>query len=210
MNNIILLGAPGVGKGTYGEKIAKILNLKIVVMGNIVREEAKKKTAFGKKIKETIEKGYLLTDEDITNILKNYLNNSKLKEGIILDGYPRTINQAEILESLIKVNKVVYYFVSEKIIVQRLSSRLICPKCKAVYNVLTMPPKKAGYCDNDNEKLIRRKDDEPESIKKRLKEYEEKTAPLEKFYEDKGILIKIKGEGDPEKVIQKTIEKLKT
>jgi len=73
-----------------------------------------------------------------------------------------------------------------------------------------MPPKKAGYCDNDNEKLIRRKDDEPESIKKRLKEYEEKTAPLEKFYEDKGILIKIKGEGDPEKVIQKTIEKLKT
>ena len=172
--NIILLGPPGVGKGTYAEILKEKLELPHISTGDILREMAKEDTEEGKNIKEIMDKGNLIPDELITEILKKRLKKEDCKNGFILDGYPRTIPQAESLKKIIKMDKVIDYAAKDEIILQRLGGRL-----------------KNGICDNCGGELYTREDQTDEAIKERLKVYRNQTEPLIEYYQKEELLIEI-------------------
>jgi adenylate kinase len=183
-----MLGAPGAGKGTYASRLQSILNIPHVSTGDIVREEIKAQTKLGKKIKEYSDKGGLVPDEIIIHLLANRLKKPDSKEGFILDGFPRTTPQAEALDQITKLDAVINLNVPDDIIITRLSNRVTCKKCGAIYNLLTLKPEKEGICDNCEGELYQRRDDQPEVIQDRLNVYREKTQPLIEYYRMKSIL----------------------
>lgn len=190
--NLIGLGAPGVGKGTYTKLLSKRYKILHISTGDLCREEIKKGTQFGKKLaKEFLEKGILVPDDIITNMLKERLGKDDCKNGFILEGYPRNISQAKILEGMIKIDKVLNFVAPDEVITDRLSGRIICKSCGAIYHIKNVPPKEPGICDVCGGKLYQREDDRPESVKVRLKIYHEKTAPLIKYYKKKGLLADV-------------------
>lgn len=192
--NIILLGAPGSGKGTQAEFIEKYLSVRSISTGNIIRSELKSGTKLGLEAKSYIEKGLLLPDEIVINMVKETVTKPEYENGFILDGFPRTIAQAEALGRLnVNIDKVIDIEVDDQSIINRLSGRRICENCGASYHLENKKPEKPGTCDKCHSTLIQRKDDQVETIKERLKIYHEQTEPLKEYYKREGKLVEIEG-----------------
>ncbi|MDR0903944.1 MAG: adenylate kinase [Ruminococcus sp.] len=193
--NLILLGAPGAGKGTQAEVIEKELGIPQISTGNILKAAVKNATEIGLKAKSYMDSGALVPDEVVIGILKERIAEDDCKNGFILDGFPRTIPQAEALEAMgVTIDKVISIEVADEKIEARLSGRRACTKCGATYHVLFNPPKTEGVCDKCGGPLVIRDDDKPETVKERLRVYKEKTAPLIDFYKGKGKLATVIGQ----------------
>ncbi len=186
--NLIIFGAPGSGKGTYASRLQTKLNVDTIAMGDIFREIMKDDTPLGKKVKGYVEKGQLVPDDVVVEVLKQRLAKSG-KWGNIFDGYPRTIDQAKTLDAIAKIDAVILLQVPESIIVERLSTRRICRNCGAVYNVRYLKPKVDMICDRCGGELYQRTDDTPEVIKERIKVYEKQTQPIMEYYRRKKIPV---------------------
>ena len=201
MNITILLGAPGSGKGTIaGNLAAANSNLKHVSSGDLLRGAGAKGTAAGVEAKAYMDKGALVPDELIARMIKDVIAETEGDVTMLLDGFPRNLAQAKILEETgAPVRSVVLVDVPDSIIQDRIAGRRTCPKCKAGYHVKALPPKVEGVCDKCGEKLVVRKDDNPETVKDRLVVYHRDTEPLIAFYEEKGLLRRIDGNQGPAK-----------
>lgn len=195
--NLILLGAPGAGKGTQAEKISEELNIPQISTGNILREAVKNQTEFGLKAKEAMDAGKLVSDDIVIGILKDRIAQSDAKNGYILDGFPRTVPQAEALAAMgVQIDKVIEIFVPDETIESRLSGRRVCEGCGSTYHTEFKPTAKPGVCDKCGAKTVIRKDDSPEVVKDRLKTYHEQTAPLKDYYAKLGKLETVVGQND--------------
>lgn len=193
--NIIFFGAPGAGKGTQAEIVSKKLDIPTISTGNMIREAIKNGTDMGNAAKSYIEAGKLVPDEVVIGIIKDRLDADDCKNGFILDGFPRTIPQAEALEAMgVKIDVVLNIEVSDDEIVTRMSGRRTCPKCGGTYHIVFNPTKTEGICDSCGAELTIRKDDAPEVVKSRLEVYHNETEPLKDFYENKGILKTVVGQ----------------
>lgn len=191
--NLILLGAPGAGKGTQALKLAEILGIPQVSTGDIFRANIKEKTELGKLASSYMEKGLLVPDEVTFSIVKDRLQKEDCRNGVILDGFPRTIAQADMLDGFFKetgrkLDYVVNIQVDEEAVVHRLSRRRVCPECKTSFHLDYMPPED-DKCTRCGATVVQREDDVPEVIRRRLHEYHEQTEPLVKYYTEKGILV---------------------
>ena len=187
---IIMLGAPGTGKGTVASLLAKELGIPQVSTGDIFRKNIKEKTELGKLAESYISKGNLVPDDVTIDLVKNRLKESDAKEGVILDGFPRTVRQAEELDKILQNNQsevdiVINLVTPEEEIVERIENRRVCPECKAVYNLKLNPPSQEGICDKCGHELVQRKDDNVDTIKSRIKTYIDVTSPLIEYYEKK-------------------------
>jgi len=189
--NIILLGAPGVGKGTYTEILSKKYKIPHISSGDLLREAIEKRTKIGKKAKKYVNEGELAPDEIVTQLIKERLEKEDCKRGFLLDGFPRTVVQAKTIEKLKKIDKVLNFVASEEVIMDRLSGRRICKECGAIFHVRNVPPKVEGICDKCGGELYQREDETPEVIRIRMQEYEKKTKPLVDYYRKKGLLANI-------------------
>ena len=195
MKNIMFVAPPAAGKGTMSEMIEKKYNLEPLSTGDLLREEVKKESLLGKQIEDKMKSGQLIEDEIVTELLENRLMQDDTNNGYILDGYPRNIKQAKILEELLeKINKpidhVIFLEIDEEEAMKRACGRLTCDKCGKIYNIYfdEMKPKKENICDDCNISLTHRADDNEESFKKRFRTYMESTKPLIDFYQNKGLL----------------------
>jgi len=211
---IILLGPPGAGKGTQAKVLAKKLNLVHISTGDLLRQNVYGGTKLGLQAKDFMNKGALVPDELVTSMLSERFNQDDVKKGFILDGYPRTLKQAESLDVLLKekqskIDKVFYLDTSEKVIVQRLSGRLVCSKCSANFHKTNMPPKKEMACDSCGASLYQRSDDKEETIKKRLQVYELESSPLIDYYQSKGKLVRVDANEDANLVLEEIIRVVK-
>ena len=197
--NLILLGAPGAGKGTQAEILSKKLDIPTISTGNILRAAIKNGTPVGLKAKSYMDAGQLVPDEVIIGIIGERLEEEDCRKGCILDGVPRTIAQAEALEKAdIKIDAVIAIEISEEEILRRMSGRRVCEACGSSYNLEALPPRVEGICDNCGGKLIQRKDDTPETVKARLEVYHKETEPLVEFYRQRGLLRKVGVAADKE------------
>lgn len=208
---ILFLGAPGAGKGTQASLIAKKLNIPHISTGDIFREAVSKGTELGRKAKEYMDRGELVPDEVVIGIVKERLSQEDCRNGFVLDGFPRTVAQAEALDKVLedlgaKLDFVFNINVSEEEVVRRLTGRRTCRNCNAVYHVEFNPPAKDGICDACGGELYQRDDDKEETVRNRMRVYLEKTAPLIDYYKSKGVLIDINGEL-PVDGVTKEIEK---
>ena len=193
---LILLGAPGAGKGTQAEIISKKLNIPTISTSNILRAAVKNGTPVGLKAKEYMDAGALVPDEVIIGVITERLAEDDCKAGYILDGVPRTIAQAEALEKEgIRFDRVLSLEVSDEEVAQRMTGRRTCVACGATYHVVANPPKKEGICDLCGKELTRRKDDEPETVQSRLATYHAETEPLKDFYAERGVLKTVENKG---------------
>jgi len=189
----ILLGPPGAGKGTYSQKLINIYKIPQISTGDILRAAVKAGTEIGKQAKDYMDKGLLVPDEVIVGIVEDRIKENDCKNGFLLDGFPRTVDQANAIESVFSKNKltlngVINVIVKEDVLMKRLTGRRLCKKCGANFNVNTLPPAKPGVCDKCGGELFQRDDDREEVIAKRLKVYERQTAPLIDYYNKKKIL----------------------
>ena len=200
--NIILLGPPGVGKGTIASKLSKKMKVPHISAGDMLRENVAQKTELGAKAKNYMDKGLLVPDELVIEMIKERLKRKDCKKGFILDGFPRTIKQADEISNAAKADKVVNLQASSRIIVKRLSRRRVCSQCGFIYHLDFIKPNREGFCDKCSGTLYRREDDNPEAIKKRLEVYKEQTEPLIKYYQDKYLLVDVDGSGTPEEVFE--------
>ena len=203
--NLILMGLPGAGKGTQAEKIVEKYAIPHISTGDMFRSAIKEGTALGNEAKTYMDKGELVPDEVTIGIVKERLSKPDCEKGFLLDGFPRTVAQAEALERLLnelntKLDYVLHVKVPTEKLSERLTGRRICPTCGATYHVEFNPPKQEGICDHDGTELIQREDDQPETVKNRLDVNIEQTQPLLDFYEDKGYLVAIDGDQDIDEV----------
>ena len=192
---LILLGAPGAGKGTQAEVISAKYGIPQISTGNILREAVKNGTECGLKAKSFMESGALVPDEVVIGILKDRIAEDDCKNGFILDGFPRTVPQAEALENMgVAIDKVLSIDVEDAAIQARISGRRVCEKCGASYHIQYNPTKVDGICDKCGGNAVQRKDDAPETVIERLKTYHEQTAPLADFYAERGKLVRVQGQ----------------
>lgn len=207
--NIILLGAPGAGKGTQAEKICEYLNIPTISTGNIIREALRSGTEMGKKAQSYLDEGKLVPDEVVIGIVQERLAQDDCKNGFVLDGFPRTIPQAEALDHMgVVIDKVIDIQVADEDVIQRMSGRRICEKCGASYHMQYNKPQVEGVCDKCAGTLVQRKDDHPDTVKERLKVYHEQTEPLEEYYQKKGKLVIVKGQEDVKDTTRLTLAAL--
>ncbi|MDR4496575.1 MAG: adenylate kinase [Candidatus Scalindua sp.] len=197
----VFLGPPGVGKGTQAENISIQKNIPHISSGNLLREAVKKKTEIGVKAKAYVEKGLLVPDDLIVSIVMEKIKTNQCREGFILDGFPRNLPQAEILDQTLKglgkkIDKVFYFTASEETIIKRIAGRRICRSCNMHYHEFFKPPLKENICDNCGSGIYQRKDDDPNTVLVRLKVYQELTEGLIDYYRNSGRLIEIDGNGD--------------
>lgn len=210
--NLIIFGAPGSGKGTYASRLQLKLNLVSIATGDILREIMKENTPLGTKVKGYVEKGLLVPDSVVNEVLQQRLAKTG-KKGYILDGYPRTVDQARTLDTITKIDAVVLLQVPEWIIVERLSTRRICKDCGTVYNIRYLKPKVDMVCDKCGGELYQRSDDTPKVIKERIQVYEKQTQPILDYYREKKTpLIEFKTESidmPPEVAIEEITKGIK-
>ena len=198
--DIILLGPPGVGKGTVAKKLSAELKLPHIATGDMLRENVANSTALGLKAKGYMDKGLLVPDDLVIEMIKERLQRKDCKKGLLLDGFPRTIHQADEIGKVIKIDKVVNLQAGDGIIVKRISLRRVCSKCGFAYHLDFIKPNREGFCDKCSGHLYQREDDKPEAVKQRLKVYREQTAPLIDYYRKKKVLVDVDGSGSPEDV----------
>ena len=207
---LILLGAPGAGKGTQAEVICDHLGIPAISTGNIIRAALKAQTEMGLKAKDYIEKGLLVPDDVVIGIIQDRLREDDCKNGFILDGFPRTVPQAEALDRMgVKIDLVIDIEVPDEKIATRMSGRRVCATCGASYHTLYKQPKTEGVCDNCGSALTQRKDDEAQTVLERLRVYHEQTEPLIAFYRAKGTLRVVEGQeevADTTKLTLKALE----
>jgi adenylate kinase len=203
--NLILLGPPGSGKGTQGERLQEDFRLPYYATGDILRAAVKEDTELGRKAKEYMDRGDLVPDEVIIGVIGERVQSPEASDGFILDGFPRTLQQAEALDEEMEdlgrsITAVILIDVDDEEVARRLGGRRTCEKEGHVFHVEFNPPKEEGLCDIDGSPLIVRDDDKPEVIRHRLEQYHSKTEPLVSYYEDKGILQRVDGARDPSEV----------
>ena len=211
--NLILLGAPGAGKGTQAQRLAARFAIPQISTGDMLRAARREGTELGKRAEEFMKRGALVPDEVVIGLVEERLGKEDARAGFILDGFPRTIPQAEALAGVLQKLKraplrVLDVQVPEAVLHERLGGRLSCPKCGASYHVKFTPPQRAGVCDNDGSELITRSDDQPAAITQRLREYNEKTAPLIAFYQKAELLRSVDGVGELEVVLDRIVRAL--
>jgi len=211
---ILLLGPPGAGKGTQAKKLAESLNLVHISTGDMLRENVSLGTQLGMQAKGYMEKGLLVPDVLLTQMLEDRIKKPDTQEGFILDGYPRSLNQAKILDVILarqarEISFVFYLEASEDVIVQRLSGRLVCKGCGANFHKTNMPPKNAGRCDFCGGQLIQRADDNEETIKRRLEVYLKETSSLIDYYTSRGKLKRICADGPADEVVRGIVDTIR-
>ncbi|MBQ6367208.1 MAG: adenylate kinase [Erysipelotrichaceae bacterium] len=211
--NILIIGAPGTGKGTMSEKLIEKYGIVHVSTGDMLRESVKNGTEVGKKAHGYMERGELVPDEVIHDIILERFAQKDMDNGILMDGYPRTLAQAEDLDSILaslgkKVDCVLNLELDEKILIERITGRRTCPNCKAIYHIKNMPPKVEGVCDICGSQLVTRKDDTVESLRVRLDAYHESTKDVIGYYANKGIVKTINADQSVEKVFADIVEAL--
>lgn len=195
---LIFFGPPGAGKGTLAGLVSRELGVPTISTGDIFREAIKNETPLGRKVKEIVARGDLVPDELTVSLVKERLGREDVRQGFILDGFPRTVPQAEALEGFQPLDGVVTFNVSDEEVIKRLSSRRVCASCGTVYNVESMPPKKTDVCDSCGGALAIRPDDTRESITNRLNVYKKETAPLVSFYRERNLLREIDSSVTPD------------
>jgi adenylate kinase len=203
--NLVLLGPPGAGKGTQAERLINDFDLPYYATGNILREAIANGTELGKQAKEIVDRGDLVPDDLISAVIEERLDSGEADDGFLLDGFPRTIGQAEMLEQALEkrertLTAALLIDAPDDEVVRRLSGRRTCVKNGHVYHVEFDPPKHEGVCDQDGSRLVQRDDDKPETIRKRLEVYHEQTEPLIDWYEERGLLRRFDGTRTPEEV----------
>lgn len=209
--NLVFLGAPGAGKGTQAEYVCKHFDLVAVSTGNMIREALRNGTELGLKAKSYMDAGGLVPDDIVINIIKERLSKDDCKDGFILDGFPRTVPQAEALDKMgVTIDKVIEIYVPDEKITERMSGRRVCEKCGASYHIQYKPSKNGETCDLDDGRLIQRKDDAPETVKERLRVYHEQTEPLKGYYEKQGKLFIVEGQDEIADTTRYTVEVLES
>jgi adenylate kinase len=210
---LIIFGPPGSGKGTYASRLQAELGVDMIAMGDMFREIMREDTALGRRVKGFVEKGLLVPDDVVVEVLKQRLASLDERRGFILDGFPRTIEQAEALERIVKVDGVIRLLVPEWIIIERLSTRRICKNCGEVYNIRFLKPNVEGRCDKCGGQLYQRSDDTAEVVKHRIGVYERQTAPILRYYKDRKVpFVEFKCETldlPPEAAVRTILKKLK-
>lgn len=212
---ILFLGAPGAGKGTQCKKLVEKKGIAHLSSGDLLREAVSKGTPAGVEAKSYMDKGVLVPDNVLIAMFREFLSRPEMKKGFLLDGFPRNAAQAEALDNLLKelgtaLGTVINLHTSDTLLEERITGRRTCPNkaCNAVYHVKFAPPEKEGVCDKCQTELVHRSDDKPEVVKNRLQVYAEQTAPLIKYYEGKGIVKTVNGEGEPNEVFDRVLEAL--
>ncbi len=210
---IIMLGAPGAGKGTQAKKIADKYSIPHISTGDIFRANIKEGTELGKKAKTYMDQGLLVPDELVVDLVVDRVQQDDCSNGYVLDGFPRTIPQAESLDAALeklgdKIDYAINVEVPDENIVRRMSGRRACLACGATYHLVHIPPKKEGICDNCGKELVLRDDDKPETVTKRLNVYHEQTQPLIDYYTTKNVLAEVDGTKDMEEVFQDIVKVL--
>ncbi len=206
--NIIMLGAPGAGKGTQARELSLKYNIPHISTGEILRESVKNRTSLGLKAKSYLDKGRLVPDDVIIDVVKERLSMDDCKNGFILDGFPRTIPQAEALNSHVRDVKVINIHVDESEIIKRLSGRRVCRKCGANYHIIYSPPRNEGICNMCGGELYQRDDDTADTIKARLQVYKNQTAPLIDYYKKKNVLFTVSGKGSIQDIFNEILKVL--
>ncbi|MGO9921197.1 MAG: adenylate kinase [Isosphaeraceae bacterium] len=203
--NLVLLGPPGAGKGTQAKRLVERFEVAHISTGDILRAAIQAGSKLGVEAKSYMDRGALVPDDLVVGIIRERIQAKDCAGGFVLDGFPRTVPQAEALDKMLaaaksKLNAVVALDVTDQVVVARNTQRRSCPKCGTVYNLVNAPPKQAGVCDKDGTALVQRPDDQPEQIVKRMAEYREKTAPLVAFYRKQGQLLELDGDKPPDDV----------
>ncbi len=214
---IVIFGPPGSGKGTYASRLAPRLGVPHISTGDILRDEVKSGSELGKSISSYVSSGKLVPDEVVNRVMEKRLSQEDCRKGFILDGYPRTLQQAYFLEGVSKIDFVINLNVPDEVIVRRLSSRLVCRKCGAIYNKITLPPKVDGVCDKCGGELYQRDDDKPEVVRERIRVYKNEAAPLLEHYRKAEVTVidffyepdEAGGDVSPDTVVDRIIKALK-
>ncbi len=206
---VILFGSPGSGKGTQAMLLAGFLGVRKISLGDILREEVKKKSNLGQEVKSYMERGALVSDALVSRVVEESVNNS----GFLLDGYPRNLDQAKKLEEILtrknsNIDRVIYLDIDEQTIVDRLSKRRICKSCGTNYHLISSPSRKEGICDKCQGQLTQRKDDDPQVIKKRWSVFIDQANKILEFYQDQNKLIKVDGRGDIKEIFERIKQEL--
>jgi len=205
--NLIFLGPPGAGKGTVAKDVVERFGVPHISTGDMLRDAVSAGSALGKKVQSVMESGQLVSDDLLYDLVKDRLSQKDCVKGFILDGYPRNVNQANDLDEIfselsLDLSAVVFLDVSEEEVVNRISSRRVCPKCSRVYNLISLKPRNDMLCDDDGAKLIQREDDKPDTVRERYRIYVDKTAPLVKLYTERNQIVTIDASGPVDKVDQ--------
>lgn len=197
---IVLLGPPGSGKGTQGERLSGVHNVPHISAGDMIRQQISKQTSFGRKVAAGIAQGKFAPDEDVIGWIEDRLSRQDAAAGYVLDGFPRTVVQALAFDKsnqTAKLDAVLELCLTEQMIVERLQGRWLCPLCERVYHDHSTPPHRTGYCDRDSSVLIRRADDDREIVEDRIRLYEAVTMPLRDYYQSQGLLLSVEAHGSP-------------
>jgi len=213
MTTVIMMGPPGAGKGTQGRRLSQQLGIPVVAMGDLLREKKNENSPLGKQLKQLMADGAYVPDEIVVGMLAERVGREDCRDGFILDGFPRTVGQADELDRMLEqqgrsLRAVLLLDVPAADLVERLSGRRICPQCKREYHVRFRPPQNDMRCDGDNAALIQRDDDHPETIRRRLQVYREQTEPLVAYYERKDLLRRVDGTGEFNQVYERLQEAL--
>ncbi len=209
--NLVFLGPPGSGKGTQADRLSQRTGMSHLSTGDMLRAAVKAGTVLGKTAEGYMKRGELVPDDLLIAIIKEKIDTGELNEGFILDGFPRTIPQAESLKKMLEENDAnldcaILFNVSDEEVVKRLSGRWFCPVCNTGYNYPMKLPRQEGVCDNDGTELKRRPDDQPEVVQNRLEVYKKQTQPIEDFYREESKLVVINGEQSPDRVFDSLLE----
>jgi adenylate kinase len=210
---LIFLGAPGAGKGTQAREVAKYYGIPQISTGDMLRDAVKRETALGLAAKARMEAGKLVPDDVVDGIVAERINEPDCKDGFILDGFPRTISQAQFVERILDAKGerrplVLDIEVTEELLLKRLTGRRTCPTCGEIYNIYFNPPKVDGVCDKDGGKLLQRSDDNETSIRQRLEAYHKQTSPLIEYYRGQGVLLALNGDKEPEAIAKGLLDYL--
>jgi len=200
---MVLLGPPGAGKGTQGQTLARTFSVPHVASGEIIRDQVARGTEFGRKVEAQIAAGNFVSDADVLYWVGQRLAAPDAAGGYVLDGFPRDTAQAEAFAAPLDV--VVDLMIADEALIARLSGRLVCPQCETAYHVVSRPPRRSGVCDRDGTPLVRRADDDPEAVRRRLQVYHQLTEPLQAYYERRSLLVRVDALGPPPVVTERIL-----